>query len=186
MWDLTVPGNNDHDFYVLPASANSGTHYQVDQAGVTAVLVHNCDNLSDIADKVQGTLKDARASNSRTVGIMQASDGRMFAANAGDSFTGAQLRVLQAEGQKLGQQIVALPYIPGMEAEVQLMDYAARSLMESTDAGLFSIDPIMPEAIGTSRAICSDICRVAIENSEFPGLAGRILDDGRSAVFEPR
>jgi hypothetical protein len=27
MWDLTVPGNNDHDFYVQP--------------GATAVLVHN-------------------------------------------------------------------------------------------------------------------------------------------------
>jgi hypothetical protein len=30
MWDLTVPGNNDHDFYVLPASDNSGTRYHVD------------------------------------------------------------------------------------------------------------------------------------------------------------
>ena len=29
MWDLTVPGNNDHDFYVF--------------AGPTAVLVHNVD-----------------------------------------------------------------------------------------------------------------------------------------------
>jgi hypothetical protein len=28
MWDLTVLGNNDHDFYVV--------------AGATAVLVHNC------------------------------------------------------------------------------------------------------------------------------------------------
>ena len=28
MWDLTVPGNNDHDFYIKTA--------------VTAVLVHNC------------------------------------------------------------------------------------------------------------------------------------------------
>jgi hypothetical protein len=27
MWDLTVPGNNDHDFYVIP--------------GATSVLVHN-------------------------------------------------------------------------------------------------------------------------------------------------
>jgi len=28
MWDLTVPGNNDHDFYIAVATA--------------AVLVHNC------------------------------------------------------------------------------------------------------------------------------------------------
>jgi hypothetical protein len=33
MWDLTVPGNNDHDFYV----ATVGTS--------TAVLVHNCGRL---------------------------------------------------------------------------------------------------------------------------------------------
>jgi hypothetical protein len=33
MWDLTVPGSNDHDFYVL--------------AGSTAVLVHNCGTGSD-------------------------------------------------------------------------------------------------------------------------------------------
>jgi hypothetical protein len=31
MWDLTVPGNNDHDFYVV--------------AGSTSVLVHNCGGL---------------------------------------------------------------------------------------------------------------------------------------------
>jgi hypothetical protein len=185
MWDLTVPGNGDHDFYVLPASDNTVTRYRVDQTGVTAVLVHNCDNLSDIADKVQEVLPDARSKTGRTVGIMQASDGRMFAANAGDAFTSAQLRVLKAEGQKIGQQIIPLPHIPGMEAEVQLMDYAARSLMESPNPGLFATEPIMPAAIGTSRDICSDICRVAIESSEFPGLAGRIVDV-KNAVFEPR
>ena len=41
MWDLTVPGNNDHDFYVLPA-----------QAGDVPVLVHNnnleCGTGSDV------------------------------------------------------------------------------------------------------------------------------------------
>jgi hypothetical protein len=45
MWDLTVPGNNDHDFYVLPAESDgTGQHYHVNQDGVTAVLVHNCDD----------------------------------------------------------------------------------------------------------------------------------------------
>jgi hypothetical protein len=157
----------------------------VDQAGVTAVLVHNCGNLSDIADRVQGALPDSRAASGRTVGIMQASDGRMFAANAGDSFTSAQLGVLKEEGQKIGQQIVPLPHIPGMEAEVQLMDLAARSLMESPDEALFPAESIMPAAIGVSRPMCADICRVAIENSDLPGLMGRILDGGKNAVFEP-
>jgi len=40
MWDLTVPGNNDHDFYVLPVSELTAPAY----SGIrgTAVLVHNC------------------------------------------------------------------------------------------------------------------------------------------------
>jgi hypothetical protein len=36
MWDLTVPGNNDHDFYVT--------------AGTIAVLVHNIDQCGDAGD----------------------------------------------------------------------------------------------------------------------------------------
>ena len=41
MWDLTVPGNNDHDFYVLPVQAGIGHTYYV-KTGYTAVLAHNC------------------------------------------------------------------------------------------------------------------------------------------------
>jgi hypothetical protein len=40
MWDLTVPGNRDHDFYVLPHRVASDHAYYV-EAGVTPVLVHN-------------------------------------------------------------------------------------------------------------------------------------------------
>ena len=44
MWDLTIPGNNDHDFYVLAGSLNQSgdshrTYHVV--AGDTPVLVHN-------------------------------------------------------------------------------------------------------------------------------------------------
>jgi hypothetical protein len=45
MWDLTVPGNNDHDFYVAVAA--------------TAVLVHNCptDNVPPSEDTIHSTLR---------------------------------------------------------------------------------------------------------------------------------
>lgn len=45
MWDLTVPGNSDHDFYVT--------------AGSTAVLVHNCptDNVPPSDDTIHSTLR---------------------------------------------------------------------------------------------------------------------------------
>ena len=40
MWDLTVPGNNDHDFYVLTTAGASQRAYGA-EAGGTPVLVHN-------------------------------------------------------------------------------------------------------------------------------------------------
>jgi hypothetical protein len=54
MWDLTVPGNNDHDFYVL-----AGAHvdsYVSSYAGISAsaILVHNID--CERATKNAGTI----------------------------------------------------------------------------------------------------------------------------------
>ena len=49
MWDLTVPGNNDHDFYVLASGEGAGQpstgirHVYNAIAADTSVLVHNCD-----------------------------------------------------------------------------------------------------------------------------------------------
>jgi RHS repeat-associated protein len=40
MWDLTVPGSGDHDFYVLLQPVSSDHTYHV-EAGATPVLVHN-------------------------------------------------------------------------------------------------------------------------------------------------
>ena len=47
MWDLTVPGNNDHDFYVAP-TGNGST------SGTAPVLVHNC------GDELKATPGEAR------------------------------------------------------------------------------------------------------------------------------
>ena len=41
MWDLTVPGNNDHDFYVIAESVNAGDRAYHVGVGDTPVLVHN-------------------------------------------------------------------------------------------------------------------------------------------------
>ncbi|MBO0881191.1 MAG: hypothetical protein J2P17_12755, partial [Mycobacterium sp.] len=47
MWDITVPGNNDHDFYVIPGIGVDGEHDIVGhylhytETGNTPVLVHN-------------------------------------------------------------------------------------------------------------------------------------------------
>jgi hypothetical protein len=49
MWDLTVPGNNDHDFYVLSAE---GSSHRFHHADAVAVLVHksSCISAADIVN----------------------------------------------------------------------------------------------------------------------------------------
>jgi hypothetical protein len=42
MWDLTIPGNGDHDFYVLTGTGSDFPH----SLAATAVLVHNDDGPS--------------------------------------------------------------------------------------------------------------------------------------------
>ena len=61
MWDLTVPGNNDHDFYVLPAKPSSQRGYY-SVAGDTAVLVHNtsgCGPVLSDPNPVPKAIRDA-------------------------------------------------------------------------------------------------------------------------------
>jgi hypothetical protein len=58
MWDLTVPGNNDHDFYIIASS--------------TAVLVHNQDECG-ISNANQG-----QASVEQTVTDLEAAGGRIL------------------------------------------------------------------------------------------------------------
>jgi hypothetical protein len=64
MWDLTVPGNNDHDFYVLPA-----------QSGDVPVLVHN-NNL------------DCGVSDTRIISSSQSREQNLASINARPSGTG--------------------------------------------------------------------------------------------------
>jgi hypothetical protein len=41
MWDLTVPGNNDHDFYVLAGSPQSRQSHAGEYMPPVEILVHN-------------------------------------------------------------------------------------------------------------------------------------------------
>jgi hypothetical protein len=66
MWDLTVPGNNDYDFYVIAAMGDSGSHAAL--AG-PPVLVHN-DSLGcptggvyTLRDEAGNVVRTGRSSN---------------------------------------------------------------------------------------------------------------------------
>ena len=60
MWDLTVPGNNDHDFYVIAGNAGqskNGDRAYYGLAEVAAVLVHNSGGMNGCSDPAyQGVL----------------------------------------------------------------------------------------------------------------------------------
>ena len=69
MWDLTVPGNNDHDFYVIPAQADdsNGVYHAV--ADDVPVLVHNIDPACGTARNPDGTFasgENAKAASGRS------------------------------------------------------------------------------------------------------------------------
>ena len=59
MWDLTIPGNNDHDFYVLPAESPGGYTHQVEAAG-KPILVHNDDSCGPDDNSIPSWVKSAK------------------------------------------------------------------------------------------------------------------------------
>ncbi len=60
MWDLTVPGNYDHDFYVLANSGHSPESLPLSGAIEFSVpiLVHNCDQGEEIAQNIVAHTSD--------------------------------------------------------------------------------------------------------------------------------
>jgi RHS repeat-associated protein len=76
MWDLTVPGNNDHDFYVTSSA--------------TPILVHNCD------DPIPGT--GGTQVTSRT--LMQNSDFHIDVENPNPGVRAGQLHLQDYSGNK--------------------------------------------------------------------------------------
>ena len=67
MWDLTVPGNNDHDFYVLVVRTSSEESSDAGSGG-TPVLVHNTNGCELFDNKMAGTL-DQELAIARQLGV---------------------------------------------------------------------------------------------------------------------
>jgi hypothetical protein len=106
MWDLTVPGNNDHDFYV--------------QAADTAVLVHNCTTggarmwLKEMADQVRMSGLHPAAINQRTIAVGMDSAGNLFAGSS-NGFDAGQRTALEMLG------ISRVPGVGMLHAEEELV-----------------------------------------------------------------
>jgi hypothetical protein len=82
MWDLTVPGNNDHDFYV--------------QAGSASVLVHNCQTFPNKYDDPEMLLQRelSAAADAKVAPIAAGTQGFSDAVSGGG-------RYLQGDPQSL-------------------------------------------------------------------------------------
>jgi hypothetical protein len=119
MWDLTVPGNNDHDFYVLPGDSE-GAYYHVDERGVTAVLVHNNNEICDIptlrsyARQIRLSGDTPQAITQRVIAVGQDEAGNLTAGSSRGFDMG-----MQTAADNLGIRIV--PSIGGQHAEEDLL-----------------------------------------------------------------
>jgi hypothetical protein len=83
MWDLTVPGNGDHDFYVVAGGTGSTS-----TLGATGILVHNINEtcsvaqLKELARQIRENADHPAAANNRTIGVGQDSAGNLTAGSS--------------------------------------------------------------------------------------------------------
>jgi hypothetical protein len=119
MWDLSIPGGNDHDFYVLPGDSE-GAYYHSDEHGVAAVLVHNVNDPCDIptlksyARQIRLSGDTQRAVNSRVIAVGQDEAGSLTAGSSNGFDIG-----MQTAADDLGIRI--MPSINGQHAEEDLL-----------------------------------------------------------------
>jgi len=147
MWDLTVPGNNDHDFYVQP--------------GATAILVHN-DNPKAWCGPFFGGVNLLNAAKARAEelsgALSAAARGRVtMAVGMGVDEQGA-LRTVIGTSEENGYLRPGVVLYEGenladgfADAEINVLDYMDRN----------NIDPWV---VGATRPICP-ACAAAIQDS---------------------
>jgi hypothetical protein len=129
MWDLTVPGNNDHDFYVTVS-------------GGTGVLVHNenepcsVSTLRDYARQINEAGVHPAAVNMRVIAVGQDEAGNLTAASS-DNFDIGQ----RAMADELG--IRRVPTLGTQHAEENLITDNQGSLWSLLRIGTYSQDPCL-------------------------------------------
>jgi RHS repeat-associated protein len=152
MWDLTVPGNGDHDFYVVAGGTGSTS-----TLGATGILVHNINEtcsvaqLKELARQIRENADHPAAANNRTIGVGQDSAGNLTAgsSNGFDSGQGEMADNLN---------IRRVPSIFGQHAEENLVSDNDGSLWPLERVGTDVRDPCGPDenncaAILDSRGI---------------------------------
>jgi hypothetical protein len=139
MWDLTVPGNNDHDFYVIAEGASGQRAHDV-RAGDVAVLVHNTNGCELFANKMPGTLRQEMATAER-LGVKPAAAGSAGFDSALNTGT------IKWAVREDGTLVVMPKFVDGVEISHSVLSggAAVRAVGEadvagSADTGYFGLD----------------------------------------------
>jgi RHS repeat-associated protein len=108
MWDLTVPGNNDHNFYVVatPLAGGAETQSHVHAPVGTSILVHNdnCFHPNEVTDLLPNYVKGRQTS-----GVAVANDGRIYS----DLVSGEKVRDQYYTGIASDQLRGGVDWLPG-------------------------------------------------------------------------
>ena len=112
MWDLTVPGNDDHDFYVLPATTATQAGGMADYSEATGapVLVHNdsCPTVWTQARRLRATRDDPTNSNVAVATVRSTADPGIT-----DTWVATEQSGLPAEWKGAGSPRINARYIFG-------------------------------------------------------------------------
>jgi hypothetical protein len=139
MWDLTVPGNNDHDFYVVV-----GEMGYTSALGATGILVHNenpqCSvaQLKDLARQIRQAADHPAAASNRTIGVGQDSAGNL-ASGSSNGFDNGQAAMSDSLG------IRRVPSLFDQHAEENLVSDYENTLWQLERVGTDVRDPCGPD-----------------------------------------
>lgn len=159
MWDLTVPGNNDHDFYVLPAQKSKHDTYQV-VSGNTPVLVHNSGGCFDPVAVGSG-LPDYAGSVTSGTGV--AADGRAYDVVSGNKSADAGLLKI------VNNRLRAAGRLPGSANSARASDVEQKFAGIMIRDGIDNADLVVNNPAGpcTVTLGCDDVLDTILGNKSL-------------------
>jgi hypothetical protein len=177
MWDLTVPGNNDHDFYVVAHPADTSRTHSYDEGG-TPVLVHNtndCENVQNLVNGVQGRARLAAATQSNVErgpvlsGALDTQTGAITYAQNASSIPDPLHPDLQAALNAFEGPGVPFKGIPGAHSEIYAVNEGLYARPGATigDFLIYSVR-LQRSRLGEQILMCPNCAQILSGASDLP------------------
>ena len=148
MWDSTVPGNNDHDFYVLLATGSSRQNYHA-VTGNTPVLVHN----SGCFDPAEVGARLPSYTGGETSGIGVAAGGRVYDVVSGSKNADADLL------ETVNNRLRSAGRLPGTARSARASDAEQKFAAIMIRDGIENANLVINNPVGPCTVIlgCDDV-----------------------------